>query len=295
MTEENQVSEKIRKSFRRKIASGISKILNFIAPNLFFKIFFGLILIIPIAYILYHMAILPAKRFPENILNTTDIEMLPQLAEEERNDPQIDELLDRWRELSLQERYISSLIDIARSDSVNMSLNLRDSTLTLLIKGVPARPCKILKLDISSGIKHLKKMGLYTSWAGMSFTLQKEWSTIEKSPIKVKEAPKDTIEALKYMEEPALPPLQDVHVTLRFDRHLVLNISQVQQTTWKNYPKRLQYEWDQLKIYLKDAYHQLRFRQQAPTELRINLEISREDALAVYRAIPGKTELALLY
>lgn len=295
MTEDNQIPAEDRKSTLRKISSGIGKIFHHFAPNAFFKIYFVLLSFIPIAYILYFMAIVPAKQFPDSILNTADIEILPQLTEEEMNDPDIDSLLERWREISLQDRYVNSLIDISRSDSVNLSLNLRDSTLNLLIKGVIARSCKIQKLVFSNGIVHLKKMGLYTSWAGTPFTLQKEWSTIEKSPIKVKEAPKDTIEALKYMEEPAPPPLQDVHVTLKFDRHLMLNISQVQQTKLKNYPQRLRYEWDQLLIYLRETWHQLGTRKSTPPEMWINIEISREDALAVYRAIPRNTALAVLY
>jgi len=295
MTDENQIPVERRKTMIQKIASFLGKIIHHFAPNLFFKIYIVLLALIPIGFIIYFLAIVPAKQFPDSILNTADIETLPQLTEDEMKDPEIDSLLERWREVYLQDRYINSMIDMARSDSVNLSLNLRDSTLDMMIKGVVARSCKIKKMNISSGITHLKKMGLYTSWAGTPFTLQQEWSTIEKAPIKVKEAPKDTIEALKYMEEPAPPPLQDVHVTLKFDRHLILDISQVQQTTLKNYPQRMRYEWDQLLIYLKETWHQLRTRKNAPPEMLIKLEISREDALAFYRAIPRNTALAILY
>lgn len=282
-------------SLWQKSVRSLAKVGHYLAPNLFLKIFGLIIFLLPALYILYFLVFLPVRHYPEILLDTKDTELIPAVTEKDHQDPEFNSLLQQWSDLSLEYRSYNSLGELARRDSIYLALNFKDSTFNLMIKGVNVRRSKIQDFKISKSIQQLKNMGRLASWTGKPFILVEEWASVEKSPIKVKEAPKDTIEAMKYMVEPAPPPIQDVHVSLKFDRHLILHISQIQLTTWRNYTKRLRYEWERLKENVHETIQHLKNRDLKNPKMWINLEIPRDDALAIYRAIPKKVGLVIIY
>lgn len=271
------------------------KMISFLAPNRFLKIFAALLFILPPSVILYYLVFQPVQQFPDSILAANDSGIMPAVLTTDHENTKGQDRVQRWNELGLQYETTKSLLQLARGDSIYLVLDLRDSTLNLALKGVKLRRCKLSRLKISQSIFVLKDTGLLVYWAGKPFTLQSEWTSIEKNPLQIKKAPRDTLEVLKYLAEPVPPPVQDVHVSLRFDRHLIIHINQVQPTSWHNWDKRLRYEWDWLLVSLTEKIEQLKNRTRGNPALWMHLDMDRDDALAVYRAIPARTELLIQF
>lgn len=271
------------------------KMINFLAPNRFLKIFAALLFMLPLSIILHYLVLQPVKQFPDSILASNDSGIVPGVLTPDHENAEWLERGQRWNELKVQYETTKTLLQLARGDSIYLVLDLRDSTLNLALKGVKLRRCRLSRLQISQSISVLKEKGLLAYWAGEPFTLQSEWASMEKNPLQIKEAPKDTLEALKYLAEPVPPPVQDVHVSLRFDRHLIIHINQVQPTSWHNVDKRLSYELDWLFISLSEKIQQLKSRSRGKPALWIHLDMNRDDALAVYRAIPDHARLAIIF
>ena len=295
MSDFKPISKQVKRSWASRIFGFAGKMINFLAPNRFLKIFAALLFMLPLTIILYYLVLQPVQQFPDRILASAEFGFKPNVLIPDHEHAEWQELGQRWNELNRQYETTKSLLQLARGDSIYLVMDLRDSTLNLVLKGVKLRRCRLSHLQMSRSISVLNDKGLLAYWAGEPFTLQSDWASIEKNPLQIKEAPKDTLEALKYLAEPVVPPVQDVHVSLRFDRYLIIHINQVQPTSWHNWDKRLRYELDWLLVSLTEKIEQLKNRTRGKPALWIHLDMDRDNALALYRAIPTQAKLVIQF
>lgn len=183
-------------------------------------------------------------------------------------------------------------ISLAGKDSIYLIIDLPDSMLMLEIKGVPVRKNKILKMDLSNRFSLISHENLLP-WITTPFTLERELSTIPKMPIVVKQAPKDTIEAAQASSAPLPPESTAVFFTLYFDRNLIIEIEQSDPPDEEDLAQIKSYRSMKRKESNRSAFHILKNPAQADQPMHISLEVSEDDARAVYRAIPSKTHLIL--
>jgi hypothetical protein len=213
--------------------------------------------------------------------------MLAEISTERR------ELAQKMATLEIDQAFWQARLQLAKGDSISLSVDLMDSVASLEVKGVPMRQCKILRYRGSGVIKRLRAQGRLQPWLSTPFFLEKELATLPKAPIRIKEAPKDTIEASESKGQDLPIEHRDAEFTLHFDRSLTLVVEQAQAPSFKG---RLRKFWYDLRRIFGDAGGALvaMLHLQLPQHrIWIEIELSREDAKAIYRALASRAGLAL--
>jgi hypothetical protein len=191
-----------------------------------------------------------------------------------------------FTDLIVAKEYWKNRLKLAKKDSIYLAVDLPDSLISIDIKGVPVRACKIQYYEMSPVLRYAKNKGVLTSWFNDSFMLQDYWATLPKAPLKVREAPADTNEAKEMVD--ANPPLekQDVRFILQFNKNLILQIDQTEPfifTGWfEKHFRNLQFR---LEKGLEFIYTLSKLKWPEP-ELRIKINVSQSDAKAIFRALP---------
>ncbi|MGH7451568.1 MAG: hypothetical protein ACRENG_09510 [bacterium] len=222
----------------------------------------------------------------ENIAPLAD-STLAEISTERR------ELAGKMATLEVDQAFWQARLQLAKVDSISVSVDLVDSVASLEVKGVPMRQCKILRYRGSGVIKRLRAQGRLQPWLSNPFFLEKELATLPKAPIRIKEAPKDTIEASESKGQDLPLEHRDAEFTLHFDRSLTLVVEQAQAPSFRGRLRKIWYDWHRI---FGDAGGTLAalLRLQLPQHrIWIEIELSREDAKAIYRALPSHAGLAL--
>jgi hypothetical protein len=194
--------------------------------------------------------------------------------------------------LEVQKSFLQSRLQLSQTDAVSLSVDLVDSTACLEIKGVVVRSCQVPMFTISALGQHLRRTGQVRQWLSTPFTLQQERATLPKAPIRIREAPKDTVEAALIEDEIPMEE-NDLTVTLSFDRNLSLAIKTSPTGGWAGWRRQIARgigeSWQRARVEIDGLMH---LTSPAP-EIHISLELTREDAKAIYRALPPDGRLAL--
>ncbi len=181
---------------------------------------------------------------------------------------------------------------LASQDSIYLLVNLIDSTMNLEIKGVTVRTNSILDLEVSNRFRLISHENIMP-WLQKPFTLERALATIPKSPIIVKQAPKDTIEAAKMSTTPEPPKPTAVFFTFYFDRNLVIEVEQVNPPDEENLDDVKAYRRQKRNEARRSIWQSLNSARRADQPMTIRLIVSEEDAKAIYRAVPMNTHLIL--
>lgn len=240
-----------------------------------------IVLLLPTLVVLALFVVWPAVRSPLPLERTSPAHQItgPQ------PDPSLLPLL-------VEEAFLKNRLVIAKTDSVALSIDLVDSLLTLDIKGVPVRVCRIERYKLSGALHRARRSPRLGDWLTRPFVLQREYGTIAKAPIKKVDAPKDTIEAEKLANMTPPPDSGDVAFVLDFTRNLTVKVCQSEHLSaagrWR---KRTVEANHRLKVLLTDMAGLSR-RQPPMAPLVVSITIPRADAKAVYRALPRRALLA---
>lgn len=203
------------------------------------------------------------------------------------------ELAERMATLEIDQAFWEARIQLGKGDSISLSVDLMDSVASLEVKGVPMRQCKILRYRGSGVIKRLRAQGRLQPWLSPPFFLEKELATLPKAPIRIKEAPKDTIEASESKGQDLPIEHRDAEFTLHFDRSLTLVVEQAQPPSFKGRLRKIWYDWRRIFGDAGGALVALLHLRLPQHRIWIEIELSREDAKAIYRALPNRAGLAL--
>lgn len=282
------------KKFVASFKAGLSTYFHFLNEHKHAKKAFWLFMLIPAIVIFVLVVILPLTiNFPVADDHLSNQHEFLTMEADTNNFKELEKYSKKMFALKSEELFLQSLLAMAKSDSIGLILNLADSTFSLSIRGVNVRDCQIYRFKMSHGFKHLKAdQGLF-NWLSSPFVLQKYWATIPKVPIKIRKAPKDTIEAKKYKSEPVTLDKPDVHFTLKFDRNLAIRIHQIESNSFWGTMLKWYYN---IRSYLRrvaDTFLAFFHLKVPPNRLWIELKISQSDALAIYRALPNQAALAL--
>jgi hypothetical protein len=189
---------------------------------------------------------------------------------------------DNVFQLRKQEAFLKSRLAMSESDSINLSLNLSDSTLSLEIKGVVIYSIKIEKIRLSPIYSRIDNKALI-NYFSTPFSIDYQYATIVKEPVIVKKAPKDTIEANQTV--PSIDTLKPKMVAYYFylDKDILLDIRQSENASLIPFLRySMNYSFWKTKSQLNKV-----FRLNIPCYLPwIQIEINSKDALALYRALP---------
>lgn len=221
--------------------------------------------------------IIPAKKYMRQM------ELNGYMREQSQISPTLRELMNEAADARNLNSYLKNLLALSRTDSIYVIADLRDSVIKLGLKGVILYESKILEIKLNAGLKNLPlpvKDSLFSS----PLQIIDEVVSIEKFPIVVKRAPKDTSEANRAETAPMLPVQNDVFMIFNTDNNLVIEIGQQEKSlagAAKDYRKfrKKRNEFNR-KIYRREEY-----------TYRIIIKVSREDARTIYRALPANPYL----
>ncbi len=203
------------------------------------------------------------------------------------------EKVKQLEKMEMEKAFLKNRMTLAaKSDSVYMTLDLGDSLLNLEINGVVVRSCPLTYIRESRRLGRIDHERLY-AWASTPFQLERELSTIPKIPYVIKEAPKDTLEAQEQSAIPLPPDTTSVFFTLFFDKELVIEIEQSAKPDDVDMGMIDKYYRDKNKVLRKDAFRAALGLHPPKQEIYLRLQVSQEDARAIYRGIPVHASLAL--
>ena len=147
---------------------------------------------------------------------------------------------------------------------------------------------------MSQAIPHVARLDSLHTWLYPPFQLLSESATIPKAPIRIMDAPKDTIEAEAMAGQEIPIENNDVHFTLEFSRNLTVRIEQEQPpSSSSEFKKKFAFDMERIFAEARTTIRNLKRKNLPDHKLWIEVVVSREDAKAIYRAIPTRLQMAL--
>ncbi len=198
------------------------------------------------------------------------------------------------KDLLKEKAYKDALLKLSESDSIQLVVNLSDSTVNLYIKGVMIHQTKVgeLKRD-----KLFDKMPLQQEIEIFSkpLAIGSQSATIVKEPIVVRQAPKDTLEATLNAWKPDTLIQNPAFAVFFLDYNFKLIFEQ--DKTVNSLDKRAKFKFHlQLKVkkFLETLGNFMLFKKQEyqPT---ITIKMPVEELRAIYRALPENTFVVLKF
>ena len=200
---------------------------------------------------------------------------------------------DETSDLFIEKAYWENKLRLSKDDSISLSIDLVDSLVFLEMQGVIIRKCKIQNYDLNWSLKYYRQHPNFLSWLKTPFVLQGDSASITKIPIKVIHAPKNPIDAAQLLAK--ILPHEDpkVEFRLKFDRNLQFQFSQADSIEMLDKAET--------KVYYSDIMSgnkltsiPVSMKEYFPSrDYQIDIILSREDAKAIYRALPNNAQLAL--
>lgn len=202
------------------------------------------------------------------------------------NDPQLLKLME-------EDAFLQSRLKMAMTDSIGLTLNLNDSTLSLEIQGVKVHTSKILKITKSHFLDKISPSAKI-NWVRSPFRIISHEASIPKDPLTITKAPKDTIEAAQNSSKVIDTIPEYISYSLTLDKDLLIEISQSNDSlpSWaKQSPSYLSKKWDGFKETSSSIFG-LKNKDYKPSIL---IEIPFHEARSIYRAIPDKAMVTITY
>ncbi|MCK3683319.1 hypothetical protein [Maribellus sp. YY47] len=196
-----------------------------------------------------------------------------------------------WISAFKDRNWIECRLETSKTDSISLSVNLKDSILQLELKGVVIKTTPIIELHADRFFEELNPVA-YHHYFGEETASREMQATIEKIPLIVKKAPKDTLEYAAQSHVVDTLKREDVHWLIMLDNGIELRVEGTDTTRTSN-------AWHN-KFWLKQDYHQIKnnFAKTLKFEVpqynpTIKLVISENDAKAIYRALPRQPRVCI--
>lgn len=187
--------------------------------------------------------------------------------------------------------FLSSQVKMAESDSIGLLINVRDSVIQLLIKGLPVRTVAIDEYDVSPFFHRANQEAIY-SMLSTPLNITGMQATFLKDPVSVKIAPKDTSEVV-VSEKPDTTDFEAVFFTLDTDRNIRFFFEQQEDTVGAD--RRARFFFD-----LKDRTRMASSTMRSVVRLKtppyvpyIKIWVPKAEAKIIYRAIPREGMIVL--
>lgn len=193
--------------------------------------------------------------------------------------------------MSKEKAFLQARISMAETDSIYMTINIPDSTISLGISGVEVHSVKISEFKISSILSSGNEY-VVSSLFSSPMNIVKDFSTIKKEPLMIKMAPKDTSE-FKPDIIPDTTDYEPVNYILEMDSGIRIYIYQQADTITRERSRlfyfdlndRIKATWSSIKSVMHfkvPEYHPF-----------IKIKLPKADAKIIYRAIPREGQIAV--
>jgi len=198
---------------------------------------------------------------------------------------------EEWQ-LIRNKTFLDARLVMSASDSIGMTINLRDSLVQLEMKGVVLRQVKFDKFEMSRFYKGLKPVA-YANHFSTPFTIGEIEGSIVKEPITVRKVPKDTIEAAQNEVKVDTTGVEFVEWHFTLDSALMVSFVQSDQLNGPITLATLKYRFRRhLKTLIETNRSTLRFRK-PDLYPEMTIFIPANEAKSFYRALPPRGQVVL--
>lgn len=242
----------------------------------FIKYRFGFIAFFTILILLSAVTVFRYMKSMQAV-HTAAKEKLASIPEKDLNDAgwNIPEIQDKKKEVHWLERHLS----LAKSDSINLGINLTDSIVQVQLKGTVLFQAKIQKQNPARFFDNLN-YGTYLDFTKIT-RITEEQSTIQKRPLKKVQAPKNEDEAAKIKHDTIPDPL--LVWKFKLDNQIEVVITGIGLN--KDSVVDMRYSKDMLKYNIEKIKQKWITDDYLPT---LYIWLNDKDAKAIYRAIPER-------
>ena len=206
----------------------------------------------------------------------------------------IKNMISEVREKEHLAAFLNTTLKLSRGDSIAFFIDLKDSLAILSYKGVSLFQTKISRIVINSGLKKLPIFFRDSLYSG-PMEVKEEMSSIEKFPVVVKKAPKDTIEANMASAAPAPPTQNDVFIAFWFDNNLIIQMNQQEEELVGTKKEYKRYKRDLAGWIRAKNRKALLNKEERGYIYHLTIEVPRDDARSIYRALPLNPAVVVRY
>lgn len=191
------------------------------------------------------------------------------------------------KEALAERAFLNAQLQLAGSDSINIILDARENRMWIVLKGVQLRECRLTSLKMDNSIRSLVASGNEAVWLDRPFTLLERRGNLPDPWTPVVEGKVDTLKGATAMKE------RPMEGSLAFDRGLVLHLDpppthadSLELQGWNGIQHRIERRAAEASAALNEITR-------GPASFDLYLQISREDAAAVLRALSVGGGMAL--
>lgn len=177
-----------------------------------------------------------------------------------------------------------SRVKMVRSDSIGLFLDLDAKRAELVIKGVPVTGFDLQEVNLSPVFKRLSPQALYQCLAEPLYVTNSQ-STIEKEPLNVVYAPKDTSNTLPTVK-PDTTHQEPVYFTLTTDKGVELAFYQTDGDGYDDFRTGLKFDAGERMKVMKGFMAAVCAFSVPEYKPLIRIGMKKRDAKVLYRAIP---------
>lgn len=194
--------------------------------------------------------------------------------------------------LTKEEAFLKSRLTMSKTDSIGIVIDIHDSTIRLELHGVTIHTSKISLFKVDRFFNALDNQ-TFKNLFSVPFSTILQTSSIEKEPVTIKNAPKDTIEAAKSVFIPDTSLVPPMFCSMELNTGIELFIVQDTIRNKKDwFEKNRFYQQYKTKDFLKN-WNSL-FHLQIPYyKPAIILYLPQKDAIAIYRALPSNALICM--
>jgi hypothetical protein len=190
-----------------------------------------------------------------------------------------------------EKTFFQSRIEMAETDSIYLTISLSDSIINMGISGVVVHSSKITKLKYSKILRNGDDY-IITSLLSRPLSIINDFSSIEKEPLMIKMAPKDTSE----FQPDIIPDTADyepVNYILEMNNGITIFVYQSEKIKPGDRIRLLRFDFRyRLRSTLQSLKSVVTFK--IPDyHIFIKIRLPRSDSKIIYRAIPKRGQITV--
>ena len=191
-----------------------------------------------------------------------------------------------------EKTYKEALLKLSENDSIQLVVNIPDSTLSLYIKGVRIHQSQISYYKREKLFKNLPIIEQVYMFS-RPIEIISEYSTFIKEPIFTREAPKDTIEAALNAWLPDTVIQDPAFIRLSAINKIDIILEQEESLTHKEIFWKTRFMYKIKMIELKKTAHNFFTFKKPEYRPKIIIKIPADEIRSIYRALPINASIVL--
>jgi hypothetical protein len=247
-------------------------------------------------FFLFLLMILPLFLYRSDAFEPTYFEgrrSLQIVREVTDHDPYLTMLRDSLHNMALLKQFWEKRNDKITSEYYNLVISLQDSLISLDLKDITIHQAKIAAYNLSADLGKKRDSKDIFTWLAQNFYLSEQWANTPKEPIRKIDisSNRDLLDSLSFLPVDSLGI--NVFILLKFSNRLSVTIREVYDNNSEIQKLSRQ----------SDASEESTFAVRGDTfnyplkdlldEDWITVELSRADAISIYRALHTGSELIL--